>query len=68
MNPGSNDILLFKMDPRKGNFSLSFQVIQQELLNQKFSPNQKLFDMIKNIGGKQPTPDNPQPKLISQQE
>jgi hypothetical protein len=51
MNPGENDIILFKMDPRSQGFSLSHRVVQEELLKKNFSkPYQTVFEMLNELG------------------
>ena len=51
MNPGENDIILFKMDPRSQGFSLSHRVVQEELLKKNFSkPYQSAFEILNELG------------------
>ncbi len=65
INPGENDVVLFKMDPRSTGFSLSHQVVQEEVVAQSFTNNTQTFEFLNSFGGKQATPDNPEPEVKS---
>ena len=65
MNPNGNDIILFKMDPRSQGFGLSHQVIQEEIINKKFTDNVQILEIINSMGGLQPTSEEPDPDLMS---
>ena len=60
MNPGENDVILFKMDPRSQGFSLSHRVVQEELLEKNFSkPYQSVFEILNELGGVNANPNKP---------
>ena len=60
MNPGENDIILFKMDPRSQGFSLSHRVVQEELLERNFSkPYQSVFEILNEFGSVNANPNTP---------
>ena len=60
MNPGENDVILFKMDPRSQGFSLSHRVVQEELLEKNFSkPYQSVFEMLNELGSIDANPNAP---------
>ena len=59
INPGENDVILFKMNPRAQTFSLSHRVVQEELLEKNFSkPYQTVFEMLVNLGSVSANPNN----------
>ena len=63
MNPGENDVILFKMDPRSQGFSLSHRVVQEELLKKNFSkPYQSVFEMLNELGSIDANPNSQTPK------
>jgi hypothetical protein len=63
MNPGENDVILFKMDPRSQGFSLSHRVVQEELLEKSFSkPYLSAFEMLNELGSIDANPNKPKPK------
>ena len=53
------------MDPRSQGFSLSNQITQEEVMPHKFTPNVSTFEILNSLGGVQPTPDNPNPDVVS---
>ena len=65
INPKDNDVLLFKMDPRKKGFSLSHQIIQEEVIPYHFTDETKTIEQLNALGGKQPVPENLKPETNS---
>lgn len=66
MNPGENDVILFKMDPRSQGFSLSHRVVQEELLEKNFSkPYQSAFEMLNELGSIDANPNKVEPKQFN---
>lgn len=65
INPQDNDILLYKMDPRSNGFALSHQVASEEVIAQKFPEDASILVLIASLGGVQPTPENPDPNIVS---
>lgn len=53
------------MDPREEGFSLSHQIVQEEVMPEKFTPDVSTFEILNALGGVQPTPDNPKPEIQS---
>lgn len=64
INPKDSEVLLYKMDPRSEAFNLSHQIQAEELI-QPLSQDKKILELTQAIGGVQPTPDKPNPDLIS---
>ncbi len=65
VNPSDNDVMLFKMDPRSGQFSLAHQVTQEEVIPNRFSEDKTTYEILNSLGGYQPTPDNPKAEIES---
>lgn len=51
------DVLVFKMDPRnQSGFTLSFQIVEEELIRKNLQDNKGDLDMLASLGGVQPIP------------
>lgn len=68
MNPMDNDILMFKMDPRKEAFSMSLQIHSEELVAGTLSANTQGLEFAQKIGGSQPSPKDNDPAIQSREQ
>ena len=65
VNPQDCDIVLLKMDFRVPKVTMSYSFCDQEVIPYKFSDDTSMLEMLRLMGGNQPTYENPNAKVIS---